>query len=267
MLFTDSEFDRVYKKIREELISEKSSEKGFISPVAAILGGQPGAGKSTLTKTILGNNENTVVIDGDSLRKYHPHLFEIQAEYKEDYPKVTQPFVSKMVETLLDDLSNDKYNLIIEGTLRDINVPLKTASLLSDKGYITELYIIATNKELSWASTILRGDAMKERGEIPRYVDRAHHDKVCDTLAENVCEIIDRGIFDNVVILDREQNVLYDMLETPEKDPKEILDLIMNEELEQTQIQSLDQMIEKAKEELHIKKDERHISHDDFEER
>ena len=29
----------------------------------------------------------------------------------------------------------------------------------------------------------------------------------------------------------------------------------------------LDQMIEKAKEELHIKKDERHISHDDFEER
>ena len=26
-------------------------------------------------------------------------------------------------------------------------------------------------------------------------------------------------------------------------------------------------MIEKAKEELHIKKDERHISHDDFEER
>ena len=57
------------------------------------------------------------------------------------------------------------------------------------------------------------------------------------------------------------------MLETPEKDPKEILDLIMNEELEQTQIQSLDQMIEKAKEELHIKKDERHISHDDFEER
>lgn len=267
MLYTDKEFDRIYKQIRRDLTIRKEPEKMPVSPVAAVLGGQPGAGKSTLTKAILKNNENTIVIDGDAIRERHPHLEDIQAEYKEDYPKVTQPFVSKMVETLLDDLSNDKYNLVIEGTLRDINVPLKTASLLSDKGYITELYIIATNKELSWASTILRGDAMKERGEIPRYVDRAHHDKVCDTLAENVCEIIDRGIFDNVVILDREQNVLYDMLETPEKDPKEILDLIMNEELEQTQMQSLDQMIEKVKEELHIKKDERHISHDDFEER
>lgn len=40
-----------------------------------------------------------------------------------------------MTEALIDSLSRIEYNLVIEGTLRTAEVPLKTAELLRQRSY------------------------------------------------------------------------------------------------------------------------------------
>jgi len=221
LMCTEKEYKNSYKQIKGILLNEKNKEN---YPLATLIGGQPGSGKSELIKYIKSQNENTIAIDGDYIREFHPHLEEIVKEYGMEYPKATQPFVNRAVEQLIDELSRDKYNLVIEGTLRDINVPIKTARMLDERDYLVELYIVATNKELSWQSTIERGDNMEDIGKIPRYVDKAHHDRIAEALPETVRDLVNEESIYNIAIMRRDQSIIYDKNEMPDLDPKDILE-------------------------------------------
>ncbi|WP_373262043.1 zeta toxin family protein [Hungatella hathewayi] len=261
LMYTEKEYENSYKQIKGTLLNKKYKEN---YPLATLIGGQPGSGKSELTKYIKSQNDNTIAIDGDYIREFHPHLEYIVKEYGIDYPKVTQPFVNRAVEQLIDELSRDKYNLVIEGTLRDIDVPIKTARMLDERDYLVELYIIATNKELSWQSTIDRGGNMKDSGKIPRYVDKAHHDRITEILPETVRNLENEESIYNIVIMRRDQSIIYDKRETPDLDPKDILKRELagehvkdideikqeREELEWEDKTSVKDLIEEAQEEL-----------------
>lgn len=256
--YTEKEYAKTYKYVKQMITDEKYKEEMPVQPAAALLGGQPGAGKSYLTSAILEENENMVVIDGDYIRQFHPHLEQIQKEFGADYPKETQPFVNRAVEQLIDELSKEHYNLVIEGTLRDISVPLKTAGMLDKRGYIIDLYVIATDKGLSWQSTISRGDKMKEHGEIPRYVDKAHHDKVVASLPDAVKCLAENELFNNVIIMNRNKEILYSKEETPGLNPKEIMERALsgekvmgiNDEDRDEEAKSVDDLIVEAKNEI-----------------
>lgn len=243
-LYTEHEYKENYNVIKQTLLRQKSKEN---YPLATMIGGQPGSGKSELTKYLKSQNENTITIDGDYIREFHPHLEEIVKEYGMEYPKVTQPFVNRAVEQLIDELSRDKYNLVIEGTLRDINVPIKTARMLDERDYLVELYIVATNKELSWQSTIERGDNMEDSGKIPRYVDKAHHDRIAETLPETVRNLVNEESIYNIVIMRRDQSIIYDKNEMPDLDPKDILE----RELAGEHVKGIDE-IKQEREEMEI---------------
>ena len=105
-------------------------------PRGILLGGQSGAGKSTLHmvyKRELANN--VIVINGDEYRSAHPRFAQIQREFGIAAPAHTAKWAGAMVEALVDALSGEHYNLIIEGTLRTSAVPMKTAALLRERGY------------------------------------------------------------------------------------------------------------------------------------
>lgn len=257
-MYTEKEYKNSYKQIKRTLLNQKYKEN---YPLATLIGGQPGSGKSELTKYIKSQNNNTITIDGDYIREFHPHLEEIVKEYGKDYPKITQPFVNRTVEQLINELSKDKYNLIIEGTLRDINVPIKTARMLDERDYLVELYVIATSKDISWKSTIERGDKMDEN---PRYVDKAHHDKIAESLPETVRNLVNEDSIYNIIIMRRDQSIIYDKNETPELDPKDILERELagehvkdideikqeQEEFDLADKTSVQDLIEEAQEEL-----------------
>ena len=118
--FTEQEFIEKYDEI-------KRIETAFLSPeqipTAYILGGQPGAGKTGIQTEIISQNSNVCIINADSYRKHHPHFDRIQAQYGDSSPQYTQPFINAVTEKLIDDLSIEKYNLIIEGTLRTDDHP------------------------------------------------------------------------------------------------------------------------------------------------
>ena len=183
-MFSEMEFDVIYKALKRCAIEDAFPSK---IPKAIILGGQPGAGKSSLiTRLKMEKDNNIIVISGDDFRKEHPHFDKLYVKYGDAYVNHTQKFSSQVTERLIDELSKEKYNLIIEGTLRTAAVPINTARLLKSRGYNVELAVMAVPPILSYVGTIERYEKMKEIGTTPRMTTKQQHDNTVHAIVESI---------------------------------------------------------------------------------
>ena len=133
--YSDNEFCAQLRLIVSALLADVSCVPTG-RPRAFLLGGQSGAGKTTLHRLLQDSLDgNVIVINGDEYRSRHPRFREIVARYGVDGPAHTAAWAGRMVEAVVDALSVMGYNLVIEGTLRTSEVPLKTAALLRERGY------------------------------------------------------------------------------------------------------------------------------------
>ena len=154
---------------------------------------------------------NIVIIDGDSFRSQHPHYLELQQEYGKDSVEYTKDFAGKMVESLVTELSHLGYNLLIEGTLRTIDVPKETAQLLKSKGYEVQLALIATKPKLSYLSTLIRYEELYAiNPNQARATPKEHHDLIVNNLVENTHQLEQLGIFEQIQIYQRDRTCVYD---------------------------------------------------------
>lgn len=220
--YSEHQYLKKYNTIKNILLRNKTSA---LSPTAYILGGQPGAGKTILQKNILKANKNCVVINADSFREFHPCFSEIQAAFGDTAQNYTQPFINRITEQLINELSDGKYNLIIEGTLRTVDVPLNTCKMLKSKGYYTELHIIAVKKEISYESTILRYENAIALGKTPRATTKKHHDLVADAIVKNLETIYNNHSFDGIKLYSRFGNCLYP---TEKESPASVENEVLN---------------------------------------
>ena len=207
--YTDSEFKHALARNLRSLIRGKKSSK---QPIAILLGGQSGAGKTTIHRIKQKEFQgNIVIIDGDSFRSQHPHYLELQQEYGKDSVEYTKDFAGKMVESLVTELSHLGYNLLIEGTLRTIDVPKKTAQLLKSKGYEVQLAIIATKPKLSYLSTLIRYEELYAINPNQACATpKEHHDLIVNNLVENTHQLEQLGIFEQIQIYQRDRTCVYD---------------------------------------------------------
>ena len=223
MEINEQDFIEKYNEIKQ---LETALLSPVQAPVAYILGGQPGAGNTSIQTELIRNNPNTLIINADSYREYHPNFAFIQAEYGDESPKYTQPFINAVTERLIDELSTEKYNLIVEGILRTAEVPMKTAKELKERGYRTELCVMAVKPEISYESTILRYENAILLGEVPRATSKAHHDMVVERISENLDTIYESGIFDCIRIYTRDNGCIYSSdasTQIPSEIEKEVL--------------------------------------------
>lgn len=175
-------------------------------PVAFVLGGQPGAGKSELIALAKESmNDNMIIINGDDFRYYHPDFKQLYKTYGDDFVNHTAKFSGEMVERTIDKAIENKLNIVVEGTFRNPNTPLQTLKKLKDAGYRTEVMIKTTSATTSWNSTIERYNADKEAGNVARKVDKNHHDVVVALLAENAKKVFDSGLADKFSVYSREK--------------------------------------------------------------
>lgn len=203
-------------------------KKGSIKE-AYILGGQPGAGKTVIHNILNSKYEKNIIsINADEYRIFHPNYEEIRKTYGEDSVNYTGKFSGEVTEKLIDKLSNEGYNLIVEGTLRDKNVPLNTERLLKQKGYVTELSVIVVKPEISYLSTKLRYERMYAIGEYARATPKENHDRVANIIPDNLHAIYISGGFNNITLYDRNQKCIYDKSITSEISPKEIISKVFS---------------------------------------
>lgn len=189
-------FNEVWERTKKKYVTSQEQPKSYV------LGGQSGSGKSYLIKEVREQlNNNVIVINGDDFRRFHPDYEKLQKEQGKDSPKFTAKFAGEMTEAILKKAIDEKYNIVIEGTFRTSETPLRTLKQLKDSGYETNVYIKATSKEQSWLNCLERYNKMLELDPSEaRYTDKSHHDLIIDNLAQNVETVSKSSYVDNLKI-------------------------------------------------------------------
>jgi UDP-N-acetylglucosamine kinase len=201
----NSIFEDAYRKVYDSVVKLGVPQKKHC---VIFLGGQPGAGKTNFY-TQDNNLNNYIVINGDKYRSFHPNYENIITYDLENYVERTQEFVNFCIERLIDELSNEGYNLIIEGTLRDPHVPINTCKLLVNKGYTAQLFVLAVDAEEAWQSTINRADIMISLSETPRLVPIDKYNRIVNNLPDNLKIIEESNLFSSIRLVDRDNATLY----------------------------------------------------------
>lgn len=213
--YSIEDFDKSLQRNIELLTFNKTQSD---IPHVVILGGQSGAGKTTIHRVKMMESEgNYIVIDGDTYRAQHPHFRALQERYGVDSVEYTKAFAGKMVEALIDKLSFLDYNIIIEGTLRSSSVPIQTARLLKDKGYSVDFCLIATKPELSYLTTQLRYLEMLVVDPLQaRATPKEHHDGIVKVLVSNINELEQSRLFESIQVYKRDLVQVYDSIQSTE---------------------------------------------------
>lgn len=200
--YSSDDFDKALERTIDLLTFNKNISS---APHAVILGGQSGAGKTTIHRVkMMESKGDYIVIDGDTYRAQHPHFRALQEKYGVDSVEYTKMFAGKMVEAVIEKLSSLKYNLIIEGTLRSAAVPINTATLLKSKGYTVDFCLIATKPELSYLTTQLRYLEMLVVNPLQaRATPKEHHDGIVKSLISNSNELEQSGLFESIQVYKR----------------------------------------------------------------
>ena len=131
----------------EAALSETRESK---QPTVIILAGQPGAGKSALSRQAeqrLDKDGGAVVVDVDELRASHRGYRSFQAENGRTAASRVQSDAGRWGDELIQDASDARRNIIIDGTLKSPDKAEQLCEDLTSKGYRVEVHAIAVRKE------------------------------------------------------------------------------------------------------------------------
>uniref|UniRef100_UPI002411700D zeta toxin family protein n=1 Tax=Escherichia coli TaxID=562 RepID=UPI002411700D len=213
-------FDSIWQRLTNHEVTPQQHPIGFV------LGGHPGAGKSSLIELAKRETkDNIMIINGDDFRFLHPDFNYIYQNYGDDFVTHTAKFSGETVERAIERAIVSKLNIVVEGTFRNAATPLQTLKKLKDAGYQTEVMIKTTSAALSWESTNERYNKDKEAGNIARKVDKNHHDIVTGLLAEYARKVFASNLADKCAVYSREKMIFSSQAATND----DIATLIQNE--------------------------------------
>ena len=226
IIFSSEQYERAYQKIKNRVTDEISSVQ---NPTAIVLGGQPGAGKSSLYKEAdIRFRKNIAHIDIDKFREYHPDAAELN-KVPETYGQNTNEFAGAVVDRLIDELGEKRFNMIIESSMKSPNAAFQNYDLLNPRGYKLEAQVMATPKEISWQSVQDRYEKEKQEGKLARTVPKDFHDYVVENIVNSLDMIYQSNKMNDIIIYNRDMEVVYQMTETPQINPSILLDSIINQ--------------------------------------
>ena len=202
-------------------------------PTAFLLGGQAGSGKTSLQSIIDEKmNGNIIIINNDEFKPLHPNYKKLAQKHGKEVTKLVTPFSNRMTEALINELSKKHYNLAIEGTLRTIETPQNTAKLLQERGFKTNLYVIAVPKQLSYIGTLTRFEDMFKNNPLTvRETPKQIHDEIVHNLPSNIDELYKNNVFNEIHLFTRAKEHIYSSLRVTES-PKVTLESKLHEIVE-----------------------------------
>lgn len=199
---TEKEHGRLYKMIKQIWTEDKFPVD---NPIAIIIGGQTGAGKSGIiaySKKMF-FDDNVVVINSDEIKPFHPKSSEIAREYPQLYTKITDQESNTWTSQLFEDTRNSGYNIIFEGTMKNNRIADDAIEDLKKLGYTVIVRGLAVCDLESRLSILERYEAQVSKKGWGRLVVPEHHNQTYFGMPETIDYIEQNKKFDILEIYRR----------------------------------------------------------------
>ncbi|QOR74597.1 zeta toxin family protein [Cruoricaptor ignavus] len=194
----ESEIRNIYEKKKNLFLSGlKSSE----NPVAVLLGGQPASGKGSLVKKCKEYypTQDFLIVNGDNFRIFHPRHDELR-KIPHRFSSETQIFSNMFTENLINDALNNNYSIIIEGTMRNPDIPTQTCKQFKEVGYIVDALAISAPQILTELGIYVRYQEEVNSSGYGRLADVSSHNQAVAGVSESLDKLYHEKIVNNIQI-------------------------------------------------------------------
>ena len=182
------------------------------NPVIILVGGQPGAGKTSLVTSgvrDLSATGATVQIVGDNLRSYHPQFEAFQNTDAESASQFTHHDASRWTDKLLIEAASRRLNIMFENTMRSPEAASFLAQQFRVAGYRVETRVVAVNERESWQGCLNRYEQMHREGNAARIPPKEHHDNAVIGLVNTIRHLEEQEIADAVQVRLRNGKIIF----------------------------------------------------------
>lgn len=197
------------------------------APTYALVGGQPGAGKSfagQMVRDELASVGGYIHVDADRMRE------RIDTKGTKPSSQETQADAGRLVGELRSYAIADRRNVIEEGTFRDNLAALAFVQARKDDGYRVELVAVATPAAESTLGIYQRHEQQHLSGSHnPRFVPQDYHDKAMQGFERSVALVA--PLVDRSRVITRDGAVLYDSASRDNKHPSAVAALRAGQQL------------------------------------
>lgn len=201
--------DRMLQQIRKVFIEKIENCAVDEIKVVAIIGGQPGAGKSSITQQVSTKfDDNIVVLNGDDFKSYFPNYYDLLATDPDNTSNIVQPYSNYVVNQLKQELVDKQLNVMVEGTMRNAQIPLNTAIEFNQNGYISEAFVVAVNYFSSRVSCLERYEQDLIINGAGRSVAKESHDEAYNKIPSTLQALLNSSELSNITIYNRSGNIL-----------------------------------------------------------
>ncbi|MBR0055634.1 MAG: zeta toxin family protein [Bacteroidales bacterium] len=195
-----SEIQEIFKSVKEEFLRGISSDE---HPVGILLGGQGAVGKGQLNiwAEKLYTHTRFLAINGDNYRLWHPNFNELRKDIW-SFSANTQQFSSVFTEQLMEESFQRKISFVVEGTMRQPEIPMQTARLLKNNLYGSAAFVIAAPQEFSLLNVFIRYCREVQNKGFGRMVDLQSHNAAVSGLLKTVDMLYQERSVERICIFD-----------------------------------------------------------------
>jgi UDP-N-acetylglucosamine kinase len=173
-------------------------------PTMVLVGGQPGAGKSAAAAAVRGElaqQGGYIHVDADRMRE------QIRIGNTKPTSEQTQADAGRLVQSLRLQATENRRNIVEEGTYRNPEGAAKFVEGIKAKGYSVEMLAVATSREESLLGIHQRYEMQHAAGAPnPRFVPEKYHDEALQGFDNTIA----RGSFDRIRVVNRDGDLLFD---------------------------------------------------------
>lgn len=199
---SDEEHDMYYEIIKRTYTAGKTPGQ---SPISIIIGGQTGAGKSGMLgySERMFEDDNVIIINSDEIKPFHPKSEEIAKLYPDLYTKITDQESNTWTSKLFEELRQQGYNIIFEGTMKNNRIADESITELERLGYTVIVRGLAVCDLESRISILERYEGQVATKGWGRLVVPEHHNQTYKGMPETIKYISDTGRYDVLEIYAR----------------------------------------------------------------